>query len=57
VAQGVGTVMGGFLSDTIGPAAPWLGGGVVGLLAVTAFTVLATRGKRNLQAQEAASGS
>jgi len=29
--------MGGFLSDNIGPAAPWLGGAVIGLLAVSAL--------------------
>jgi MFS family permease len=41
VAQGIGPVMGGFLSDNYGPSAPWLGGGLVGALSVTAFTVLA----------------
>ena len=46
VASGFGPVMGGFLSDTYGPSAPWLGGGVAGLLAVMAFVVLSGRGKR-----------
>ena len=55
VAQGIGPLMGGFLSDRIGPSAPWLGGGVAGLLAVTAFVVLATRAQRQ-KAQLAAEG-
>jgi MFS family permease len=45
VAQGIGPVMGGLLSDNIGPSAPWLGGGMVGVLAVTAFVLLARRAR------------
>jgi len=37
VAAGISPVFGGFLSDSIGPQAPWLGGIVVGVLAVGAF--------------------
>jgi MFS family permease len=43
IAQGVGPVAGGYLSDNLGIAAPWLGGGMVGLLAVTAFITLGRR--------------
>lgn len=43
VAQGIGPVAGGFLADTYGPSAPWLGGGVAGMVAVLAFVVLAGR--------------
>lgn len=45
IAQGVGSLGGGFLADTLGPSAPWIGGGVAGALAVTAFVVLAGRAK------------
>lgn len=45
IAQGIGPVTGGFLADTYGPPAPWLGGGVAGALAVAAFVVLAGRKK------------
>jgi MFS family permease len=47
VAQGIGPLTGGYLSDTLGPSAPWLGGGVVGMAAVTAFVVLARRGQKD----------
>ncbi len=43
VAQGIGPVAGGFLADTYGPSAPWLGGGVAGMVAVLGFVVLAGR--------------
>lgn len=43
VAQGIGPLAGGFLSDTIAPAAPWLAGGLVGLMSTTAFLILARR--------------
>jgi MFS family permease len=36
-AQSVGPVFGGFLSDTLGPQAPWLGGGLVGLISVVGY--------------------
>ena len=47
VAQGIGPVAGGFLADSYGPPAPWLGGGVAGILAVMAFVVLAARANRH----------
>jgi MFS family permease len=40
VAQGLGPLFGGILSDNISPRAPWFGGGVFGLVAVTAFVAL-----------------
>jgi MFS family permease len=36
-AQSVGPVFGGFLSDSLGPQAPWLGGGLVGLISVIGY--------------------
>jgi MFS family permease len=41
LAAGVGPLLGGFLNDAIGPRAIWLGGGLVGLLSVVAFSWLA----------------
>jgi MFS family permease len=43
VAQAIGPLTGGFLSDSYGPAAPWLFGGAAGAVAVTAFVVLGMR--------------
>jgi MFS family permease len=40
IAQGIGPVAGGYLSDNFGIATPWFGGGVVGLFALTAFLLL-----------------
>lgn len=37
VASGISPVLGGFLSDQVGPKAPWLVGVVFGVLAVAAF--------------------
>ncbi len=54
VAQGIGPVMGGLLSDTVSPAAPWLGGGVAGALAVTAFVLLAGRTVRKMDHRQIA---
>jgi MFS family permease len=45
VAQGVAPLAGGLLADNLGPSAPWLGGGVVGMLATSAFVLLALREK------------
>lgn len=50
VAQGIGPLAGGFLSDTIAPTAPWLAGGLVGLLSATSFLVLARRSKARARA-------
>lgn len=43
VAQGIGPLTGGFLSDTLGPTTPWMFGGASGLLAAIAFVALARR--------------
>lgn len=43
IAQGTGPLLGGFLNDTIGPQAIWLGGALVGVLAVIAFLSLHRR--------------
>jgi MFS family permease len=45
VAQGIAPLTGGFLADNLGPSAPWLGGGVAGIMAVAAFVLLAMRAK------------
>jgi len=46
VAQVIGPVAGGFLADTLSPAATWYGGGVSGMLAVSAFIFLALHRRR-----------
>lgn len=43
VAAGISPVLGGALSDRIGPKAPWMGGIVFGLLSVAAFWWLNSR--------------
>ena len=45
VAQGIGPLTGGYLSDHFGPSAPWFEGGVAATLAVTAFVWLAARAR------------
>jgi len=40
IAAGISPALGGFLSDTLGPQAPWWGGVLVGALAVGAFWAL-----------------
>ena len=47
VAAGISPVVGGFLSDQISPQAPWLGGALIGLLAVFAFRRLNQRQVRD----------
>ena len=37
VASGISPVLGGLISDQIGPRAPWWGGVLIGALAVLAF--------------------
>jgi MFS family permease len=37
VAVGISPVLGGLISDQVGPRAPWLGGALIGFLAVLAF--------------------
>jgi MFS family permease len=43
IAAGISPVLGGFLSDSLGPRSPWMGGVVTGLLAVLAFWRLKPR--------------
>jgi MFS family permease len=43
VASGIAPVMGGFLSDTFGPATTWYGGFIAGLLSTLWFVVLHRR--------------
>ncbi|MBN1370526.1 MAG: MFS transporter [Anaerolineaceae bacterium] len=45
-AAGIAPVVGGFLSDTISPAATWYGGGVAGLLALGVLVGLWAREKK-----------
>ena len=45
VAAGISPVLGGLLSDQVGPKAPWLGGILFGVLATTAFWWLNSRQK------------
>lgn len=40
VSSGVGPLVGGMLSDNIGPKAPWLAGGLVGLVGVLGFLAM-----------------
>jgi MFS family permease len=46
VASGIGPLLGGFLNDSIAPVAIWYGAGVVGLISVLAFTLLALQQRR-----------
>lgn len=46
LATGISPVVGGLLSDTLGPQAPWFGGAVTGALAVLAFWFLQARSGR-----------
>ena len=48
IAAGISPLMGGLLSDTLGPRAPWFGGAVTGLLAVLAFWWLQARADRDV---------
>lgn len=43
VAVGISPMLGGFLSDRVGPQVPWLSGGLIGVLAVMAFWSLNQR--------------
>ena len=43
VAAGIAPVMGGFLSDTFGPATTWYGGFIAGLLSTLWFVALHRR--------------
>lgn len=46
LASGISPLMGGLLSDTLGPQAPWFGGAVTGALAVLAFGLMQARANR-----------
>jgi len=41
MAMGIAPVFGGFLSDTYGPSAIWIGGAVIGAMSVLSFVLLA----------------
>lgn len=43
IGSGVGGLVGGFLSDTISPAATWYGAALYGLVSVVAFSLMARR--------------
>jgi MFS family permease len=40
VASGIAPILGGFLNDQFGPRTIWVGGGVIGVLAVATFAIL-----------------
>jgi len=46
VASGLGPVLGGFLSDTLGPQFTWYGGGLVGFLGTLFFILMALASPR-----------
>jgi MFS family permease len=48
LASGVSPLVGGLLSDALGPRAPWFGGVVTGMLAVAAFWWLKARADRKV---------
>jgi MFS family permease len=50
ISTGVGSILGGFLSDSLGPRAIWYGGGVIGLISVMGFVALKTLYKNQLKA-------
>lgn len=49
VAFGIGPVLGGWLNDNISPAATWVGGMCVGLIAVAGFLALQGQGVRRAE--------
>ena len=40
VAFGIAPILGGFLNDQFGPRTIWYGGGVIGILAISAFVIM-----------------
>jgi MFS family permease len=46
IGAGVGPLIGGILSDTLGPRAPWIGGLFIGLLSAAIFLSLSRRPQR-----------
>lgn len=47
VASGIAPLLGGILSDTISPRATWIGGGLLGIISVLAFLLLALKYREN----------
>lgn len=45
LSMGIGPIMGGLLSDTLGPRFIWIGGGMIGLMSVLVFLTLKSRAK------------
>jgi MFS family permease len=54
ISTGVGSILGGFLSDALGPKSIWYGGGVIGLISVIGFMALKTLYKNRLKAADPA---
>jgi MFS family permease len=52
--QGIGPLFGGLLNDNLGPFAIWYGAGMIGMLAVAAFLLLARRYREGDVAGQAA---
>jgi MFS family permease len=50
ISMGIGPILGGLLSDTMGPRSIWYGGGVIGLISVMGFIFLKTLYKDRLKA-------
>mgnify|MGYP002347591553 FL=1 len=48
IASGVAPIVGGLLSDQLGPRTIWYGGGVIGAMAILAFLWLVLRAKREM---------
>lgn len=41
IASGIGPLLGGIATDTLGPRSPWVGGMIIGLVSAAAFLLLA----------------
>jgi MFS family permease len=50
ISTGAGSILGGFLSDSLGPRSIWYGGGVIGVISVIGFVALKTLYKNRLKA-------
>jgi MFS family permease len=50
ISTGAGSILGGFLSDSLGPRSIWYGGGVIGVISVIGFVALKTLYKDRLKA-------
>jgi MFS family permease len=51
VGAGIGPLIGGILSDTLGPRATWFGGLAIGLLSAIFFWILARRSQPAVEGQ------